>query len=107
VLANQAGDDADSGVIRSENGCTGKSVSRPYAQALELSLTPLPEFNASVFSAKLSVGSIDRAGNALLWYQAQVRAYPMPRQSPASFASKKHPAHQLVLEALGDGLANR
>ena len=90
LIANQIGADADSGVVRLEYGYAGKTVSRPYSEALEFSLTLLPEFNASAASAKISVRAVDRAGNGSAWYLASVRAYPVPTVEPASFASKRH-----------------
>lgn len=90
LIANQIGADADSGVVRLEYGYAGKTVSRPYSDALEFSLTLLPEFNASAASTKLSVRAIDRAGNSSDWYLASVRAYPTPTVEPASFTTKRH-----------------
>ena len=90
LLANQIGADADSGVVRLEYGYSGKTVSRPYSEALEFSLTLLPEFNASVAGTKLSVRAIDRAGNSSEWYLASVRTYPTPTVEPASYTSKRH-----------------
>ena len=90
LLANQLGADADSAVVRLEYGYAGKTVSRPYAEALEFSLALLPEFNSSAATTKLSVRAIDRAGNTSDWYLASVRAYPTPTVEPASFASKRH-----------------
>ena len=41
LIANQLGADADSAVVRLEYGYAGKTVSRPYAEALEFSLSPV------------------------------------------------------------------
>lgn len=90
LIANQLGADADSGVMRLEYGYAGKTVSRPYAEALEFSLTLLPEFNTSTASTKLSVRAVDRAGNTSQWYLASVRSYPMPAVEAAGFSSKRH-----------------
>lgn len=90
LIANQIGADADSGVVRLEYGYAGKTVSRPYSEALEFSLALLPEFNASAASTKLSVRAVDRAGNSSEWYLASVRTYPTPTVEPASYTSKSH-----------------
>lgn len=90
LIANQLGADADSGVVRLEYGYAGKTVSRPYAEQLEFSLTLLPEFITSAASTKLSVRAVDRAGNTSNWYLASVRTYPMPAVEAASFSSKRH-----------------
>ncbi|MFY7819432.1 MAG: hypothetical protein ACOVP3_01130, partial [Rhodoluna sp.] len=65
-------------------------MSRPYAEALEFSLTLLPEFNTTAASTKLSVRAVDRAGNTSEWYLASVRSYPTPAVEAAGFASKRH-----------------
>ncbi|MEN9956929.1 MAG: hypothetical protein RIR46_537, partial [Actinomycetota bacterium] len=75
---------------RLEYGYAAKSVSRPYSEELEFSLTALPEFNQSPASTKISVRAIDRAGNVSVWYQASVRTYPAPVLAAASLTTKRH-----------------
>jgi hypothetical protein len=90
LIANQIGTDAHSDVMRLEYGYAAKSVSRPYSEELEFSLTALPEFNQSPASTKISVRAIDRAGNVSVWYQASVRTYPAPVLAAASLTTKRH-----------------
>jgi hypothetical protein len=90
LVADQIGTDAHSGVIRLEYGYAAKTVSRPYSEELEFSLTALPEFNQSPAATKLSVRAIDRAGNVSRWYEASVRTYPTPVLAAASFSTKRH-----------------
>jgi len=90
LVADQIGTDAHSGVMRLEYGYAAKTVSRPYSEELEFSLTALPEFNQSPAGTKLSVRAIDRAGNVSGWYEASVRTYPTPVLAAASFATKTH-----------------